>query len=53
MALQRRIIFLTQAQIERLTALAQGRSLGEMVRAAVSEYLDRREEKAQERREDQ
>jgi hypothetical protein len=52
MALQRRIIFLTQAQIERLTALAQGRSLGEMVRAAIAEYLDRRE-KAQERREDQ
>jgi hypothetical protein len=43
MALERRIIFLSAQQIERLMRLAGGRKLAELVREAVDEYLDRRE----------
>ncbi len=43
MALQRCIVFLSADQIERLTKLAKGRKIQELVRSAVSEYLARHE----------
>ncbi len=52
MALKKCIVFLSADQIERLTKLAKGRKIQELVREAVDAFLDMRE-KAQARRDEQ
>lgn len=41
--MKRTAIFLTLEQVERLKRLARGRTISELIRAAIDEYLDRKE----------
>ena len=41
--MKRTAIFLTHHQIERLKLLARGRTVSELIREAIDEYLDRKE----------
>ena len=42
--MKRTAIFLTDEQIERLKRLARGRTISELIREAIDEYLDRKEQ---------
>ena len=41
--MKRTAIFLTLEQVERLKRLARGRTISELIREAIDEYLDRKE----------
>lgn len=41
--MKRTAIFLTTEQMERLKRLARGRTISELIREAIDEYLDRKE----------
>ena len=41
--MKRTAIFLTLEQVERLKRLARGRTISDLIREAIDEYLDRKE----------
>ena len=41
--MKRTAVFLTLEQVERLKRLARGRTISELIREAIDEYLDRKE----------
>ena len=45
--MKRFTIFLTEDQAQRLTAIAKGRTISELIREAIAHYLDKREREAQ------
>jgi metal-responsive CopG/Arc/MetJ family transcriptional regulator len=43
--MKRVALFLTESQIERLKAIADGRKVSELIRQAIEEFLERQAEK--------
>lgn len=45
--MNRTAIFLTETQVNRLRSLAMGRTISELIREAIDEYLNRKEKAQQ------